>query len=136
MSSYDPSGHHGEPPHGHGGDGADDTINFGKVITIGVVSLAIFAVATWWASIILRQETTVLQKDGKSRPVDVSRPEIGIVDQVPFQSDTRLDVWKREHAERLNGYGWVDRGRGVAHIPIEKAMEQVAGGALPQGAPR
>jgi len=24
---------------------------------------------------------------------------------------------------RLSSYGWVDRGRGIAHIPIERAME-------------
>jgi len=30
---------------------------------------------------------------------------------------------------RLDSYGWVDRQRGVARIPIRRAMQLVAGGA-------
>ena len=33
--------------------------------------------------------------------------------------------------ERLHGYGWVDRSRGIVRIPIERAMELVAAGAKP-----
>ena len=40
--------------------------------------------------------------------------EIGIVDQVPFQIDHRLAIWKAEKSAHLNGYGWVDRAKGVA----------------------
>ena len=57
------------------------------------------------------------------RPPRVEQEEIGIVDQVPFAIDNRLARWRREHDARLNGYGWVDRSKGVAHVPIERAME-------------
>jgi hypothetical protein len=40
------------------------------------------------------------------------------------QPQQRLQA--RENA-RLRSYGWVDRDGGVVHIPIEKAMELVAG---------
>lgn len=40
-----------------------------------------------------------------------------------------------EARERLNSYGWVDRDRGVAHIPVAEAVKQVAGSGLPVGAP-
>jgi hypothetical protein len=30
----------------------------------------------------------------------------------------------------------VDKEKGVVHVPIERAMEAVAGGALPEGAPK
>jgi hypothetical protein len=46
------------------------------------------------------------------RPLTVEQEEIGIVDQVPFASDTRLPRWKAEHAAKLNGYGWVDPRQG------------------------
>jgi hypothetical protein len=125
--------HHSDP---HGRQEAD-TINFFKVIAIGIGSLALFAVCTWWAAVILRRETArVHEESGVSRQVEVGRTEIGIVDQVPFTADKRLDMWKKERAERLHGYGWVDKAKGIAHIPIEQAMDQVAGGALPPGAPR
>ena len=54
---------------------------------------------------------------------------------MPFSIDTRLERWRAEHGARLNGFGWVDRSKGIAHVPIERAMEAVASGALPAGAP-
>src|SRR6185437_6344504 len=39
------------------------------------------------------------------------------------QDWARLD---RQEAERLHGYGWVDRRAGVVRIPIERAMERLA----------
>ncbi|MBP7148357.1 MAG: hypothetical protein KBD01_12490 [Acidobacteria bacterium] len=32
---------------------------------------------------------------------------------------------------RLHSYGWADRERGLAHVPIERAMELVAAGVRP-----
>jgi hypothetical protein len=38
----------------------------------------------------------------------------------------------REHEQRqLNNYGWVDRDKGVAHIPIARAIEILANTGLP-----
>jgi hypothetical protein len=125
---------HGHDPHGKQ---IEDSIDYGTLIKIGVASLVIFALATWWASIIWRRETArVEQESGRSKPVELGRAEIGIVDQVPFVSDHRLDEWRKERKQRLDSYGWVDRARGIAHIPIDEAMKKVAGGASPAGAPR
>jgi hypothetical protein len=129
MSTH--SNDHGSSHHG------EDDINFGKVIAIGVASLLIFAVATVWAASILRRETAKIEeKTGRTRQAVIGQPEIGIVDQVPFVSDNRLLVWQKKHAARLNGYGWADRAKGIAYVPIEGAMDAVVGGALPAGAPR
>jgi hypothetical protein len=129
------SGHDKHDQHAHGGE---DEIAYGKVIGVGVVSLAIFALSILWASRILTRETERNEEATgvTHRPARVEQEEIGIVDQVPFSVDKRLHRWKAEHAARLNGYGWVDRSKGIAHVPIEQAMEAVAGGALPAGAPR
>jgi hypothetical protein len=45
------------------------------------------------------------------------------------QEDLR-ELRAREDAI-LNGYGWVDKNAGVAHIPIEEAMKIVAQRGLP-----
>jgi hypothetical protein len=66
----------------------------------------------------------------------MGKHEIGIVDQVPFEVDHRLEEWRESRSARLNGYGWIDRSKGIAHVPIERAMDAVASGALPMGAPR
>jgi hypothetical protein len=127
--------------HGHGhddGDAASDEINYPKVIGVGVVSLVIFALCTWWAAVILRHQTkTTEEATGAAKPaIDIGRDEIGIVDQVPFIIDHRLQNWREGHKARLDGYGWVDRAKGIAHVPIDSAMDAVAAGAMPMGAPR
>ena len=45
----------------------------------------------------------------------------------PLQPDPETDyeVMRARQLERLDGYGWVDREREIAHIPIEDAMEIV-----------
>ena len=115
-----------------------DEINYVKVIGVGVVSLIIFALCTVWAAKILNLKTAEVEKSsGMARlGADIGKEEIGIVDQVPFETDNRLERWRRGHDARLNGYGWIDRANGISHVPIERAMESVASGALPMGAPR
>jgi len=120
----------------HANDGASDSVNFGKVILVGVVSLVIFAASIWWASTIWRDSMAKAEaRAGKARLFDTTRTEIGIVDQVPFNSDKRLPKWRHDRKVELEGYGWVDKAKGVVHIPIETAMEKVAGGTMPVGAP-
>jgi hypothetical protein len=108
------------------------------VIAVGVVSLAIFAASVVWASVILSHETKKNEQATGAihRPARITEEEIGIVDQVPFATDTRLHRWRAEHNAKLNGYGWIDREKGIVHVPIERAMDAIAGGTLPAGAPK
>jgi hypothetical protein len=55
-----------------------------------------------------------------------------------LQDTPALDLQRlREREEtRLSTYGWIDRPGGVVHIPIERAMEIVAGEGLPARAAR
>jgi hypothetical protein len=42
--------------------------------------------------------------------------------------------WRAFHdaeLRRLNGIGWMDRGRGIVHIPIDRAMRDVAAAGIP-----
>jgi hypothetical protein len=38
---------------------------------------------------------------------------------------------RRQEEKHLKSYGWIDREKGVAHIPIERAMEILANKGLP-----
>jgi hypothetical protein len=126
------------PHHGHGADdGAQDRIAFSKVIAVGVISLFVFFLGTLWAIALLHRETARVERTtGQYRPAVLGATEIGIVDQVPFTADRRLDAWKKERSDRLESYGWTNRARGIAHIPIDRAIDAVAAGALPEGAPK
>jgi hypothetical protein len=132
MSNHGPSDH---DAHGHK---SEDQIDFPKVIAVGVVSLVVFALGVFWASAILHRETKRAEETTglSSRPTQIGKAEIGIVDQVPFSGDHRLADWRQERSSRLNSYGWVDRAKGIVHVPIERAIDATLAGALPEGAPK
>ena len=51
-----------------------------------------------------------------------------------LQTNPELELKKSREAARtkLNSYGWIDRRRGIAHIPIERAMELAVERGLPE----
>lgn len=49
--------------------------------------------------------------------------------QTDPEADLRAYVRKEQHL--LDSYGWVDRERGIAHIPIEAAMQRLARTGVP-----
>ncbi len=67
----------------------------------------------------------------RTEPAAVGRAQIGIVDQRIFGHDPSNGEIQARARDLLEGYGWVDRDAGVARIPIERAMQLVAGGARP-----
>lgn len=40
--------------------------------------------------------------------------------------------FRRAESEKLNGYGWVDKEKGIVHIPIEQAMQMLVNKGLPE----
>src|SRR5450432_3059971 len=113
--------------HSHGTHSAgSNAMTLGKLVPVGVVSLLLFAVGIVWAYRIMVARQAEVEGQGLARvPTEIGKPEIGIVDQVPFSIDHRLEVWKAKNLKHLSSYGWIDRAKGVVHIPIERAMEQV-----------
>jgi hypothetical protein len=114
-----------------GGPGTpnEDGMNIAKIVVVGVVSLVIFAISAVVAGLIVSGDAQQVKAAGPSLPVvpaDIARKEeIGIIDYVPFDSDTRLYRWKAERQHELTTYGWVDRSKGIIHIPIERAMKEM-----------
>lgn len=49
--------------------------------------------------------------------------------------EAELEQFLQEKLARLHGYGWVDRDSGIAHIPIEQAMQQIVEHGLPRWPP-
>jgi hypothetical protein len=96
---------------------------------IGVVALivlAFLAIAPW-----------ALFGGFRGSVSDVDR-QLAVTPPAPrLQVDPEEDLARlRAAAEaRLESYGWVDRQKGVVHIPIEQAMRQVAAKGI-DGFPR
>jgi hypothetical protein len=47
-----------------------------------------------------------------------------------------LVEFKKHAANRAESYGWVDKPNGIAHVPVEKAIEMVLKNGLPVPAPK
>jgi len=44
---------------------------------------------------------------------------------------TEINQFRLQEEQRLHSYGWVDESAGVAHIPIDRAMQLIAQRGLP-----
>ena len=114
-------GSHGVQSHDHA-----DGMNLTKIIVVGVVALAVFTAGIIWAYFLMVGFKADIHKNGVAKKgSEVGKSEIGIVDQVLFSDDHRLENWKAEHRKRLDSVGWVDKSKGIVHIPIDQAMQKV-----------
>ena len=43
---------------------------------------------------------------------------------------------KKEDLARLSAYGWIDRAAGIAHIPVDRAIDIVVEKGLPKRNPK
>jgi hypothetical protein len=104
-----------------------------RILAVGVLALLLFVVA----SIVtirfgLEDTRAALLPDGPAAPpAEIGKNKIGIVEQRLFEMAVEPADVRRAQAERLHGWGWVDRKSGVVHMPIEEAMARVARGERP-----
>jgi hypothetical protein len=101
-----------------------------RVVGVGLVALAIFAAGSFWAWAHMEawERRLLAPAEKEAIPTEVRAPEVGIVMKTLFDEDTRFVDAHAAQAVRLENWGWVDRDKGLIHMPIEKAMELVAGG--------
>ena len=69
--------------------------------------------------------------DVRTSAEPLARAIAQVVEQQPFDLSLRADRAKARQLERLGAVGWVDRKAGVAHIPIDAAMQLVVQGVRP-----
>jgi hypothetical protein len=121
--SYEPSHstEHLPPPSAQ----ADEHVASVKIVAVGVIALVVFGAATIWSARILSSTSRTLQPTGPM-PMgkDVGRAEVGIVDQTPYETTRGAERYRRHDLETLGSYGWVDREKGIIHIPIDRAIDR------------
>ena len=94
------------------------------IVGVGLGAIVIFAVGIAGAAFLQLRVTGWLRPPRAVPEAFVTRPEVGPVDKLPFEFEPVLSRRDRQR-ERLESYGWVDRERGIAHVPIEVAMDEV-----------
>jgi hypothetical protein len=112
----------------HGVIAEPDNLRLTAVVAVGIAALILFALGTVWAYFILRSTEHDILPDGPG-PVPVVLAgrayEVGIVNQWQFDRDLRAGELLEQQRQQLSSYGWVDRPRGLIHVPIERSMKEI-----------
>lgn len=127
--------HHDLAPgdRGHGVRAEEDHVPVLRLVMIGVGALVIFFLGSFAAVQYLHWRQA--QRGPIPVPPEIGQSKIGLVEQQQFDLPLRSEREKARQLQRLRAAGWVDRQAGVAHIPIEAAMQLVVQGVRPAGAP-
>ncbi len=94
-------------------------------VTVGIVE-AVLGLAMKGLSAI---QKPVAADDPGRKPIGIEQFPTPRLQQNP---NAELVEMKEEERSRINGYGWVDRKGGIAHIPVERAMDILASKGLPK----
>ena len=117
--------HSGHPP------AEADRVDTWRVAAVGVGSLVLFLVASVVTVHWMYQRQAVLNPSHPAIPAEAGQRKIGILEQQLFENSNNAQVLRQRQLERLGRYGWVDRDKGLVHVPIEQAMDLVARGERP-----
>jgi hypothetical protein len=95
-----------------------------RVFLIGLVALAVFGLAVLAAEWAHQAWARHLGPRGEL-PAQLGSPTINELYQRQFPLERDEAERRAAQERRLHGYGWVDRDRGVIHVPVERAMEDL-----------
>ena len=99
---------------------AFETKDFGEGFIWGVVGLS---VAGLLACVLI--VLWLYPEAGADRIITTALPEYP-APRLQANPAADLRVFRARQLRQLNGTGWVDRSAGIAHIPIDTAMKQIA----------
>ncbi len=124
---------HTEAHHGFAHPPAEeDRVPSAKIIWVGVIALVVFFLGSLAAGLGMAAMRRAVNPEGPPPlPPQAGQAKIGIVEQRLFDNANQGVAWRERALRRLETTGWVDREKGVVHIPVERAMEMVEKGARP-----
>ncbi len=96
-------------------------------------TLVVFALGVLAMGLMYRARAARLNPAGASVPAPLGRETIDELEQVPFPLERRAYAARAAALERLRSYGWTDRRAGIAHVPVDVAIDALV--AAPPGAP-
>ena len=131
------SKHGSHEPHA-GVESFDDEIDVRGIVNIGiwlaVVSVVSFGIGWLFYKGLSSYERKTL--DARPSPIrEANAPRVPPGPQLQARPELELAAFRAAESARLNGWGWVDAGKSVAHVPVAKAIETVAANGLPDFTP-
>jgi hypothetical protein len=127
MPEHDHEQEHGRPVT------EEDRISTGSVLFVGIGSLVVFFLASFAATGYLKVK--VGERPVVPLPAEVGQSKIGLVEQQMFGLADRGERERTAKLRQLRSWGWIDRDRGIVHMPIERAMELTVEGVRPPPGP-
>jgi hypothetical protein len=115
-----------EDPHGFEVRQEEDVVAERKLTWIGGLVVLVTVLSVGVAALLLGKDQGRLAGGPAERVKaegSVAPPTLGIIEQTLIEHEARGTEQRRLEEESLHRYGWVDRAHGVAHIPIDKAMD-------------
>ncbi|HZV04153.1 MAG TPA: hypothetical protein VE999_03595 [Gemmataceae bacterium] len=90
------------------------------LVPIGLIALAVLLLLAITPFVLIAAFPRALPDVDKSLRISPPGPRL--------QTDTSADLkrFRAEEERRLNSYYWVDKEKGIVHIPIEQAMKNLA----------
>jgi hypothetical protein len=133
---HDPHAAHLHAVGAHHGDAhppaEEDRVPSGRIIAVGAAALIVFTLGSVAAGVgMVAMRKTVNPEGDHAPPAEAGKPKIGMIEQRLFEHSNMGVAWREGQQRRLGSFGWVDKQKGVAHIPIDQAMEMVEKGAHP-----
>ena len=110
----------------------EDVLPSGKIYMVGIIALIVFFLGSLAAGIGMQAIRKQVNPSGPpALPAQAGQAKIGMVEQRLFEHANQGSTWREAAHRRLGGFGWVDKEKGIAHIPIDRAMDMVEKGARP-----
>jgi hypothetical protein len=105
----------------------EDVVKVRTLVIVAIVSLVVGGIGVFFGGVTVVAATGRLQPDfAGPRGQQPAPPEISHVEQTPADTARRGPALNQEQRRALDEWGWVDRQRGIAKIPIEQAIDLVA----------
>jgi hypothetical protein len=117
-----------EQPRGFKVHQEEDVVAERRLTGIGVLVVVVTVLSVGVAALLLGKDQTRLSGGPAERAKtegSVAPPTLGIIEQTLIEHEKRGVDQRSVEEEHLHRYGWVDRPHGIAHIPIDKAMDLV-----------
>jgi hypothetical protein len=94
----------------------------GVIAAIAIGCVVAQAIATWRTAE-QRSDPRAPAERMRGVPPEVVPPEVNAMETLPFRVEAQGREAHRVAEAWLSGYGWIDRGRRILHVPIDVAFD-------------